>query len=114
MTGCIFCSIVAGTVPATIVYSSADVTAIRDVKPQALTHILVLPNRHIESTANLGASDGLLLGRLFEVIGDVARSEGVAEQGYRIVANNGRDAGQSVNHVHFHLLGGRPLAWPPG
>ncbi len=111
---CIFCQIVAGAIPATIVYSSPDVTAIRDINPQAPTHVLVIPNRHIGSVADLGPAEASLLGRLFEVIGDVARAEGVAEKGFRVVANTGADAGQSVDHVHFHLLGGRGLAWPPG
>jgi histidine triad (HIT) family protein len=111
---CIFCQIIAGAIPATIVYSSADVTAMRDINPQAPTHVLVVPNRHIESIADLGPADGPLLGRLFEVIDDVARGEGLSDRGYRVVANTGTDAGQTVNHVHFHVLGGRPLAWPPG
>jgi histidine triad (HIT) family protein len=111
---CIFCQIVAGAIPAKIVYSSPDVTAIRDINPQAPTHVLVIPNRHIASVADLGPSEALVLGRLFEVIGQVAQSEGVAERGYRVVANTGPDAGQTVDHLHFHVLGGRSLAWPPG
>jgi histidine triad (HIT) family protein len=111
---CIFCQIVAGAIPATIVYSSADVTAIRDINPQAPTHVLVIPNRHVASVAALGPSDAALLGRLFEVVGEIARGEGLAERGYRVVANSGPDAGQTVDHLHFHVLGGRTFSWPPG
>jgi histidine triad (HIT) family protein len=96
------------------VYSSADVTAIRDINPQAPTHVLIIPNRHVASIAALTPSDLPLLGRLFEVINNVATSEGVAERGYRVVANTGSDAGQTVDHLHFHVLGSRRLAWPPG
>jgi histidine triad (HIT) family protein len=105
---------VAGAIPAKIVYSSPDVTAIRDINPQAPTHVLVIPNRHIESVASLGLGEAPILGRLFDVIGEVARSEGLAERGYRVVANTGPDAGQTVDHLHFHVLGGRHLSWPPG
>jgi histidine triad (HIT) family protein len=111
---CIFCQIAAGSVPATIVYSSGDVTAIRDINPQAPTHVLVIPNRHVASIASLGPADAPLLGRLFQVIAEIAKGEGLAERGYRIVANTGADAGQTVDHLHFHILGGRSLTWPPG
>jgi histidine triad (HIT) family protein len=105
---------VAGAIPAKIVYSSPDVTAIRDINPQAPTHVLVIPNRHIETVADLGPAKAPILGRLFEVIGEVARNDGLAERGYRVVANTGSDAGQTVDHIHFHVLGGRRLSWPPG
>src|SRR5579885_2737852 len=111
---CIFCEIVAGRVPAKIVYSSPGVTAFRDINPQAPTHLLVIPNRHIASTLEIGASEAILLGRLFEVANELARKEGIAEEGYRIVINTGPNGGQTVGHLHLHLLGGRRMTWPPG
>jgi histidine triad (HIT) family protein len=111
---CLFCQIATGVIPAKIVYSSSDVTAFRDVNPQAPTHVLVIPNQHLASVSELGGSNAELVARLFDVINEVAKAEGIAESGYRVVANTGTDAGQSVSHVHFHLLGGRYLAWPPG
>jgi len=111
---CIFCEIIAGRIPSQIVYSSPDVTAFRDVNPQAPTHLLVVPNRHVESIADVGAEDGELLTRLLEVANQLARQEGVADSGYRLVVNKGPNAGQTVAHLHFHLLGGRPMTWPPG
>ncbi len=111
---CIFCEIVAGRVPAAIVYSSPDVTAFRDINPQAPTHLLVIPNRHIASITDIGEADAFLLGRLFEVANELARQEGIAEDGYRIVINAGPNGGQTVAHVHLHLLGGRRMTWPPG
>jgi histidine triad (HIT) family protein len=111
---CIFCEIVARRVPATIVHADSEVTAFRDINPQAPTHILVVPNRHIESIARLTRADGDLLAHMIEVIGKIAEQEGIAERGYRVVANHGEDAGQSVAHLHLHLLGGRRMGWPPG
>jgi histidine triad (HIT) family protein len=111
---CLFCQIASGAIPAQIVYSSPDVTAFRDVNPQAPTHVLVIPNQHVESMAEVGSANSHLLARLFDVVNEVARDEGIAESGYRVVANSGPDAGQTVDHLHFHVLGGRPLSWPPG
>jgi histidine triad (HIT) family protein len=111
---CLFCQIATGAIPSEIVYSSPDVTAFRDANPQAPSHILVIPNRHVESLAEVGGTDPGLLAHLFEVINDVARDEGIAEKGFRVVANTGPAAGQSVAHLHFHVLGGRTLSWPPG
>lgn len=111
---CIFCEIVAGRIPAKIVYSSADVTAFRDINPQAPTHLLIIPNRHIASIAEVGEGDAMLLGRLFEVANELARREGIADGGYRIVINAGANGGQTVEHLHLHLLGGRQMTWPPG
>lgn len=111
---CLFCQIVAGAIPAQIVYSSPDVTAFRDINPQAPTHVLVVPNQHLDSLDKLGSVHGTLLGRLIEVTNDLARQEGVADGGYRVVINCGPDAGQTVPHVHLHLIGGRPMTWPPG
>ena len=114
MAECLFCRIATGEVPATIVHQDDLVLAIRDIAPRAPTHILLIPRAHIGSTADLTAGDGPMLGRLFEVAARVARDEGIAEQGYRLVSNVGRWAGQTVEHLHVHLLGGRPFTWPPG
>jgi histidine triad (HIT) family protein len=110
---CLFCRIAAREVPATKVYEDDLVVAIRDIGPQAPTHILVMPLAHIGSAADLTEADAPLLGRLFAVAADLARREGL-DGGWRLVANVGPDAGQSVGHLHLHLLGGRPMAWPPG
>ena len=111
---CLFCEIARGAIPAQIVYSSPEVTAFRDINPQAPTHILVIPNRHVESIAELGGSDAALLARLIEVTNELARQEGIADSGYRVVTNRGANAGQTVPHLHLHLLGGRPMDCPPG
>ena len=111
---CIFCKIAAGQIPADIVQQDDLVVAFRDISPKAPTHVLLIPRRHVESAAELGAEDGEMLARLFSVAAQVARDAGVADQGYRLVTNVGSGAGQSVFHLHFHLLGGRSLGWPPG
>jgi histidine triad (HIT) family protein len=111
---CPFCRIAAGELPATIVYQDDSVVAFRDIAPRAPTHILVVPRRHVPSLLDLAESDGALLGRIFATAADIARSEGIAERGFRVVANCGPWAGQSVGHLHFHLLGGRTMSWPPG
>ena len=111
---CLFCRIVAGEVPSTRVHDDDQVIAIRDIAPRAPTHILLMPRRHIPSAADLVETDGPLLGHLFAVAADLARSEGIADGGYRLVSNIGRWAGQTVDHLHFHLMGGRPFSWPPG
>jgi histidine triad (HIT) family protein len=110
---CLFCRIIAGEIPSTRVHEDDLVVAIRDVNPQAPTHILLMPVAHIASAADLGEADGPLLGRLFAVAADIARAEGL-DDGWRLVSNVGPDAGQSVDHLHVHLLGGRRMAWPPG
>ena len=111
---CIFCSIARGEVPATIVHRDDLVTAFRDINPKAPLHVLVIPNEHIPSARQVRPEHGPLLARLLDVAAQVATAEQVAERGYRLVINNGPDAGQSVDHLHIHVLGGRPLAWPPG
>lgn len=112
--GCLFCRIVADDLPSTKVHEDDAVIAIRDIAPRAPTHILVLPRAHIASAVDLDDSTGPLLGRIFAVAADLARAEGIAEQGYRITTNVGTWGGQSVDHLHFHLMGGRPFEWPPG
>lgn len=111
---CLFCRIAAGSIPATIVHDDDQVLAFRDIAPRAPTHVLLIPRRHIDSALELTAADGPLLGRLFEVAADIARSEGIAAGGYRLVTNIGAWGGQTVHHLHLHLLGGRSLGWPPG
>jgi histidine triad (HIT) family protein len=110
---CLFCRIVAGEVPATKLHEDDLVIAIRDINPQAPTHVLVLPVAHITSAADLIGDDGPLLGRLFAVAAQLARNENLVG-GWRLVTNVGRDGGQSVDHLHLHLLGGRRMTWPPG
>ena len=111
---CIFCDIGAGQIPADVVYRSSDVTAFRDINPQAPTHLLVIPNRHVNSIAELESTDESLLARLVFVANELARREGIAETGYRVVMNCGANGGQTVQHLHLHLMGGRAMGWPPG
>ncbi|MBO0780786.1 MAG: histidine triad nucleotide-binding protein [Ktedonobacteraceae bacterium] len=113
MDNCLFCKIVAGEIPADIVYQDHDVLAFRDIHPQAPQHILIVPRRHIPSMADLTLEDSSVLARIFMTGARLARDLGL-ENGYRFVTNVGPDAGQSVLHLHFHLLGGRRLGWPPG
>ncbi len=113
-TDCVFCRIVAGNLPSTKVHEDDAVVAIRDIAPASPTHILVLPKRHIASALDLTDADGPLLGRMFAVAADLARSEEIAEAGYRLVSNVGEWGGQSVDHLHLHVLGGRAFSWPPG
>jgi histidine triad (HIT) family protein len=113
MRDCIFCRIASGEESARIIYQDEDVTAFHDRNPQAPTHVLVIPNEHIESVNQVTAEDADVLGRLFVVARRVAEEEGVTG-GYRLVVNTGSRAGQSVFHLHMHLLGGRLLSWPPG
>lgn len=111
---CIFCKIIAGEIPSERVYADEAVYACRDINPGAPTHILILPRRHIRDIAAPEAEDGDLLRALVHAANTVAAQEGLAERGYRLVWNVGPDAGQSVFHLHLHLLGGRPMGWPPG
>ncbi len=113
MNECVFCRVVRGEAPARIVYQDEKVTAFHDLHPQAPVHILIVPHRHIVGVAQVEAEDEPLLGKLFSVARRLAEEMGIVE-GYRLVVNNGRGAGQSVFHLHVHLLGGRRLGWPPG
>ncbi len=113
MEDCLFCKIVAGQIPSDVVYQDGDVVAFRDIHPQAPQHILFIPRRHIASMTDLTLEDGPLLAKIYVAAKNVAH-ELQLEQGYRFLTNVGPDAGQSVFHLHFHLLGGRPLQWPPG
>ena len=111
---CLFCRIVAGDIPATRVYEDEAVIAIRDIAPRAPTHVLFLPREHIVSAAELTPADGPMLGQLFGAAAAFAGAEGLTEDGYRMVTNVGEWGGQTVGHLHVHLLGGRSMAWPPG
>jgi histidine triad (HIT) family protein len=111
---CLFCRIISGQLPSTKVHEDDHVVAIRDIAPRAPTHILLMPKEHIASAADLTREDGPLLGQLFETAAAIARSEGIAEQGYRLVTNVGAWGGQTVDHLHVHLMGGRSMTWPPG
>jgi histidine triad (HIT) family protein len=111
---CIFCRIAAGDIPATVIDRAEGVIAIEDLSPQAPTHVLVLPREHHETVADLAASgDEALLGRIFATAANIGRQRG-GNDGFRLVVNSGPNAGQSVGHLHVHVLAGRPLGWPPG
>jgi len=111
---CLFCRIAAGEIPADVVFETPEILAFRDIHPQAPTHILIIPRRHLSSVSDLQASDAELMGTLFLAARKLAENEGILKGGYRMVVNAGPDAGQSVFHVHMHLLGGRGMGWPPG
>jgi histidine triad (HIT) family protein len=111
---CLFCSIAAGDIPATVVREDDLTVAFRDLDPQAPTHVLVIPRVHAPDVGTLAASEPEALVAVARAAAEVARAEGVADSGWRLVFNTGRDAGQSVAHVHGHVLGGRDLGWPPG
>ena len=111
---CLFCRIVRGEIPADIVAEGDRWLAFRDIQPQAPVHVLVIPRDHVESVGALGPEDGALAGELMLAAGEVAGVEGVAESGFRVVTNVGERAGQSVFHLHVHVLGGRRMSWPPG
>ena len=111
---CLFCKIAEGQIPAKIIYQDEDVVAFEDINPQAPHHILLIPRRHISSMSDLTLEDGPMLALLFVTADRLAKKLGLGERGYRFVTNVGPDAGQSVFHLHFHLLGGRKFSWPPG
>jgi histidine triad (HIT) family protein len=114
MSDCMFCRIAAGEVPATVVHSDDEVVAFRDINPQAPTHVLVIPREHIASAAELTPAQDHLWGRLLHVAQSIVEEEGEAEKGYRLVTNVARNGGQTVDHLHLHLLAGRRMTWPPG
>jgi histidine triad (HIT) family protein len=113
MEDCLFCGIVGGSVPSTAVLDTETCYAFRDVKPAAPVHVLVVPKEHVGSVEEIGSAQAVLLGDLFDAIRAVAAKEGITETGYRVVTNVGEDAGQLVKHLHFHVIGGRSLRWPP-
>jgi len=113
VSDCLFCKIVAGEIPSTKVYEDDQILAFRDINPEAPTHILFIPKKHIPNLNQMKEEDQPLLGHLFKVMSEEALRQGLTD-GYRIVSNCGKKAGQTVDHLHFHLLGGRNLHWPPG
>ena len=114
MKDCLFCKIAAGAVEADIVYRDDEVTAFRDINPQAPVHIVIIPRKHIERSSDLTEKDIPLAGRLMETAARLAKDEGISEDGYRLVVNCNKNAGQVIFHLHMHLLGGRTFGWPPG
>ena len=114
MSECLFCKIVARAIPAAIVFEDEQVLAFEDIHPQAPVHVLVIPKRHVPSLAHEDGKNQALLGHLLMASASIARTKGIAERGYRLVANTGSEGGQTVHHLHLHLLGGRHMTWPPG
>lgn len=114
MPDCLFCKVVSGEIPGKIVYQDDRLVAFRDINPQAPMHVLIVPRRHIASLNELQAGDDALVGEMIRRAAALAKQDGYAERGYRTVLNCGAEAGQSVFHIHLHVLGGRGMAWPPG
>ena len=114
MSDCLFCKLVAGQIPAAIVHQNDHVVAFKDITPQAPTHVLIVPRRHIASLNDLGPEGDALVGEMVRTAAAIAKEHGHAERGYRTVFNCNADAGQAVFHLHLHLLGGRKMTWPPG
>ena len=114
MSDCLFCKMVAGEIDADIVYEDDDVFAFRDINPQAPTHVLIVPKEHTSTINDMNSGDAQIMGRLFLGAKKVAEQEGISEVGYRTVMNCNEDAGQTVFHIHLHVLGGRRMSWPPG
>ena len=114
MADCLFCKLIAGQIPATIVHQNDHLVAFKDITPQAPTHVLVVPRRHIGSLNDLSAGDDSLVGEMVRAAAAIAKENGHAERGYRMVFNCNADAGQTVFHLHLHVLGGRKMTWPPG
>ena len=114
MNDCIFCKIINGEIPSTKVYEDDAVYAFRDIEPQAPEHIIIVPKEHMASANEITADNSAVIGKIFEAAAKIANDLGFAEKGYRVVNNCGEDGGQTVGHIHFHLLAGRNLQWPPG
>jgi histidine triad (HIT) family protein len=114
MTDCIFCKIIAGQIKASVVYENQYVVAFRDINPQAPVHILVVPRKHIERLSEFSEADLPLITEIHRAALDIAKKENLADSGFRLVANNGKNAGQTVDHLHYHVMGGRTFKWPPG
>lgn len=114
MSDCLFCGIVGGKIKANVVYQDDALVTFKDIAPKAPVHILIIPRKHIVSVSDIAEQDRDLIGQIFQVAAKLAREQGIAESGYRVVVNSGPDAGQSVFHLHYHLLGGRQMTWPPG
>ena len=114
MDGCLFCALVEGKINAHIVYQDDRIVGFTDIRPQAPVHILLIPRKHLAGVLDIEPQDHALIGEIFQVAVRLAREQGIADSGFRIVVNSGADAGQSVFHLHYHLLGGRLMTWPPG
>lgn len=114
MEDCVFCKIIKGEIPSEKVYEDSKVVVFKDINPEAPFHVLIVPKRHISSINELTEKDEELIGHVYTVAAKLAKQAGIAENGYRIVSNCGKDGGQTVEHIHFHFLGGRIFAWPPG
>lgn len=111
---CLFCKLIAGDIPATVLYEDEDVIAFEDIMPQAPVHFLVIPKKHISTLNDLTDEDAFVVGKLAIIASKVAKEKGVAEDGYRVVMNCNKNGGQTVYHIHMHVLADRPLSWPPG
>lgn len=114
MESCIFCKIIKGEIPAKKVFEDDRIVAIEDISPVAPVHLLIIPRKHFVNALDLDPADDALIGHVYRIAARLARERGIAESGFRIVSNNNAGAGQSVFHIHFHLLGGRNMGWPPG
>ena len=114
MADCLFCGIADGKIKANLVYQDEALLAFKDIMPKAPVHILIIPRKHIVSVLDIETNDSGVIGRIFQVASQLAREHGIADSGFRVVVNSGADAGQSVFHLHYHLLGGRRMTWPPG
>ena len=114
MSDCLFCKIIAGEIKGSMVHQDHDLVAIKDINPQAPLHVLIMPRRHIATINDLAAADDALVGSMFRLAAALAKQHGYSERGYRTVFNCNREGGQTVSHIHLHLLAGRPMTWPPG
>jgi histidine triad (HIT) family protein len=114
MNDCLFCRISAKKIPAAIIYEDSDAIAFNDINPQSPVHVLIIPKKHISTSLDITAEDNLLIAHLFRIAGRIAEERGIAKRGFRLVMNTNADAGQTVYHIHLHLLGGRQMHWPPG
>jgi histidine triad (HIT) family protein len=114
MADCLFCGIIDGNVPANLVYQDDQIVAFKDIKPRAPVHFLIIPRKHLAGVLDIEPQDHALIGEIFQVASRLAREQGIADTGFRVVVNSGADAGQSVFHLHYHLIGGRRMSWPPG
>lgn len=114
VSNCIFCKIISGEIPAKKVFENDNIIAFNDINPEAPVHILIIPKKHIASVNEITEQDINIIGEIFLAAKEIAKNQGVSEDGYRVVTNCGEKAGQSVQHLHYHLLGGRNLKWPPG
>lgn len=114
MSDCLFCKIASGKIPVKVVYEDDRALAFEDINPQAPVHILVIPRKHIPTALDIGEKEGELIGHIFRLAGRIAAEKGISQSGFRLVMNTHADAGQSVYHIHLHVLGGRKMHWPPG